>query len=130
MIVDTTFVIDLLRGDRSARDLLASLEKGSAALRVPTPVLAELTEAWALSRAPAHDFDRALEILRAQPVVAPAAAHAQRAGRVLADASRRGEPMEVFDAQIAAVALVEDEALVTRDVRAFAGVEGLRLVTY
>ncbi len=130
MIVDTTFVIDLLRGDRPALDLLAELERGSSALRVPSVVFQELTDAWARSRVPARDFDRVMEILAAQDVVVAAPAHARRAGRLAADLARDGEPIDPLAAQVAGACLVEDEALVTRDVRTYGRVPGLRIVQY
>src|SRR5260221_90379 len=58
------------------------------------------------------------------------AAHAILAARLLADAARSGAPLDPFDAMVAAMAVSEDETLLTRNARELAGVAELRIRTY
>lgn len=130
MIADTTFLVDLVRGDPGARALLAAVDGGSEALRVPAPVVAKFWEAVERSRTPPHDLERARETLLAAPGIDLTAAHALRAGRILGALARDGIEMDPYDAMVAAVALELEETLVTRNVREYERVRGLRLRPY
>lgn len=130
MIADTTFLVDLARGDPGARAALAAIEGGSEALRVPAPALAKLWEAVARSRRPPRSEADLREFLASVPAAPFEAAHAFVAGRILGDAAAAGVPLDPFDAMVAAIALVEEEPLLTRNAREFEAVRELRVRTY
>ncbi|HVL48675.1 MAG TPA: PIN domain-containing protein [Candidatus Thermoplasmatota archaeon] len=129
MILDASFLVDLLRGDPGARAALAELEKGSEAVRIPAPALAKLAEAMARSRNPPREAARLEALLLAAGGVALTGAHALRAGRLVGEAARDGLAMDPLDAMTAAIALEEGETLVTR-AREYERVEGLRVRGY
>lgn len=130
MILDITFLVDLVRGDPGARAFLEASEKGSEAVHVPAPTIMRFWEAVERSRHAPRDLDRVRAVLDAAPTVALTPQDAERAGRLLGTRSREGGAMDPFDAMVAAVALGLDQALVTRNVREFEGVPGLRLLAY
>jgi tRNA(fMet)-specific endonuclease VapC len=130
VILDAGFLVDLLRGDPGARAALEELERGSEALRVPAGALARVAEAMARSRHPPREAERLRALLSEAPSVAFDAEQALRVGRLLADAERAGEPLDVFEAMVAAAALERDETLLTRNVREFGRVPELRLRAY
>jgi predicted nucleic acid-binding protein len=114
-LLDTTFVIDHLRGDPVAVARLAGIvENGDE------PYVCDVVacEAWA----GAHDDTdpdlvallRYVEFVRAGPQ------QARRAGRWRANARRRGSTLSAADALIAASAEALDAAVLTRNVRDFA----------
>ena len=113
-VVDTTFVIDHLRGDPSALERFdSSLERGDE-LAINEVVACE---AWA--GAPLEG-DPALErLLRAMEFVQPGPDGAARAGRWRQDAHRRGHVLSLADALIAAAA-DPNASVLTRNVRDFA----------
>lgn len=124
-LLSTGFLVDLMRRDAPALELLRRLERGSAALRVPAVVYADLWEAAARSRSPPRDLDRVEALLRGYASVALEPRHAMRAGRLAAR-----HDLSLRQALPAAVAIEEREELVARDVRAYAEIGDLRLVTY
>lgn len=130
MMVDAAFLVDVVRGDPAARALLEESERGAEAVRVPAPAVAKLWEALSRSRHPPRDVDRVRAILLAQPSLAFTPKHAIRAGRILADEAGQLAPLDPLDAMTVAMAVEEDEALVSRNARDLARVEGLRLRTY
>lgn len=130
MILDITFLVDLVRGDPGARAFLEAAEKGSEALHVPAPTLMRLWEGVERSRHAPRDLERLRAVLAAAPTVPLTPEDAERAGRMLGARAREGDAMDPFDAMVAAVALGLDQALVTRNVREFESVPGLRLVAY
>ncbi|MGQ0535406.1 MAG: PIN domain-containing protein, partial [Methanobacteriota archaeon] len=120
MIVDTSFLIDLLRGDTPALNLLERLEESSEALRVPAPCLFELWEGIERSRHPPREAERVNAILQGFPIVGLEARHATRAGKLSGAMIRKGLRPDPLDVLIAGVALEEGERVVTRDERDFA----------
>lgn len=130
MILDATFLIDLARGDPGARAFLEEAERGSEALRVAPSALAKLAEGVERARVRPREMVRIRELLVAGIEASFTGEHAWRAGELLARAERDGVPLDPFDAMTAAIALKEDEALVTRNARDYERIPELRLRTY
>jgi len=130
VMVDTTFLIDLARGDPGARAAAERAETGAEALLVPAPALARFWEAVERSRRAPRDVANLRAFVLAQPGVPFNAEHALAAARFLADAAAAGAAMDPFDAMVAAVAWVEDETLLTRSARDFERIRDLRVQTY
>jgi len=130
MIVDTTFLVDLARGDPGARAAAEAADQGSDAVRVPAPALARFWEGVERARRPVRDAAALRDFLLSLPTVDLTARHGVEAARLLARASAEGAPLEPFDAMVAAIALVEDETLLTRNQRDFGPVAGLRMRAY
>jgi predicted nucleic acid-binding protein len=115
VLLDTTFVIDHLRGQRDAVERLRGLVEAGDPLYVNEVVV---SEAWAGARDPE---DRALTaLLRFLEFVQPGPDIARLAGRWRADARVRGHTLAATDALIAAAAVSLDVAVLTRNVRDFA----------
>ena len=114
-LIDTTFLIDHLRGDHAARERMARLAEVGDELFVNEVVVAE---AWAGAHGGA---DPDLELfLRSLEFVQPAPDAAQAAGRWRAGAHARGWTLSMTDALIAAAADSLDATLLTRNLRDFA----------
>mgnify|MGYP003948218135 CR=1 FL=1 len=114
-LLDTTFIVDCLRGQTAAVERLREIaEVGDVAL-VNDVVSAE---AWA--GAPSDD-DRALRtLLEFLEYVAAGPAHAQAAGRWRAHSRSRGNDIGIADALIAACADDSRATVLTRNTRDFA----------
>lgn len=130
MILDTTFLIDVIRGHPAANRLLLELEQGSEPLRIPTVVAFELWAGAARSRRPAEEERTVALALSAHPSLHLTEEHTRQAGAVSASLQDRGDPIGDADVLLAGTALAEGEALVTRNKRHFERVPGLRLRTY
>ena len=124
-LLATGFLVDLLRRDPPALDLLRRLERGSHALRIPAVAWADLWEAAGRSRHPPRDLDRLQTLIAGYASVDLTPAHARLAGALAAT-----HDLSLRDALVAAVAVEERDDLVVRDVRTFADIPDLRLVTY
>jgi predicted nucleic acid-binding protein len=114
-ILDTTFLVDHLRGDRDTHDRMARLVELGDEPFVTDVIVAE---AWS----GAHDDDDPdLEaLLRFIEFVQPGPIQAKRAGRFRAEARRRGWTLSTADALIAASAESLDATILTRNLRDFA----------
>jgi predicted nucleic acid-binding protein len=123
-LIDTTFVIDHIRGDSGARQRMARAAEVGDELFVNEVVVAE---AWAGAH---HDDDPDLEaLLRFLEFVQPGPDIARAAGRWRAHARSRGWTLSMTDALIAAAADSLDAVLLTRNLRDFA-LTPVRVETY
>jgi predicted nucleic acid-binding protein len=128
--MDTTFLLDVMRGRERAVDLLDKLEDEDETIALSTITLAEFFRGLATVDLPAAEKRRVSDVVRGRPVLPLDAAAAERAGQLDAELWARGEPLDPEDAVIAGIALSRDEVLVTRRAREFGRVDGLRLRTY
>jgi predicted nucleic acid-binding protein len=114
-LLDTTFIVDYLRGTPAAVERLREIaERGDLAL-VNDVVSAE---AWA--GAPSDD-DRALSaLLQLLEFIAAGPDHARVAGRWRAHSRASGRDIGIADALIAACAANSRATVLTRNVRDFA----------
>ncbi len=123
-ILDTSFVIDHLRGDAIAVARFAALvESGDE------PFICDVVACEAWSGAHEDDDRDLVALLRFVEFVQAGPDQARRAGRWRADALRKGWTLSAPDALIAASAEAVDAAILTRNVRDFALTQA-RVETY
>lgn len=130
MIQDTSFIIDLLRGVGDAGTLLDTIEQESRPQKVSSVTVLELYEGVARSETPNEKQERILGVLESKFVVAADDAVMRKAGKLSGELITRGEQIEREDCIIAATALLNDEAVVTRNAKPFARIETLDVRTY
>lgn len=114
-LIDTTFVIDHLRGDEAATDRLGRMLASGDEVFINDVVACE---AW--FGALADDDPRLKTLLDTFEFVQAGPDSARLAGRWRASARRRGWALSLSDALIAAAAAAVDGAILTRNVRDFA----------
>ncbi len=116
-LLDTTFLVDIERGDAAARAMLATLATDGAALWVPTTVVAE----FLAGRAAKQD---ALDQIRGAVSVVPFTDEdALEAARFAAEAFKAGRFPGWADAFVAGQARRLKVPVVTRNVQHFEGIE-------
>lgn len=122
-VLDTSFVIDHLRGDEAAQRRFARIfDEGDQ------PIINEVVACEAWSGAPATGDPALTALMRVVEFVQPGPASAERAGEWRHGARARGSTLSLADALIAAAA--DDDAIVlTRNVRDFA-LTPVRIETY
>ncbi len=130
VVLDTTFLIDLMRGRERAVNMLDKLEEEGAPLSIASITLFEFYRGLATLDLPAAEKKRIARIIRGRAIHPLDPAAAERAGGIDAALWDAGEPIDPEDACIAGIALSRDEELVTRRGRQFGRVEGLRMRTY
>ncbi|MFI5414508.1 MAG: PIN domain-containing protein [Candidatus Lutacidiplasmatales archaeon] len=125
--LDSTFLIDLLRGVPAAVVRLEQLEKHREPRCVTPPAATEVMVGahgfGGSSLRAAEDLVQSLQWLEFDWE------SCRLAGRIEADLIARGEPMSASDLFNAAVSLRHGQRLLTRD-RGFARVPGLKVETY
>ncbi len=115
MLLDTSFLIDLLEGRSSASAMAAEIDRLDETPHIPSPVLFELWEGAEGSVQPATERARLEELLESYEVAPFDGEAAKAAGELQAELSRKGRPLGTIDVLVAGLALARDETLVTGD---------------
>lgn len=115
MILDASFLVDLLAGETAAVAKLDEIR--DRRLLVPTLVYTEVAVGIDETTAAGQTFEHVMESVTLVPYDAEAA---RRAVGIQRQLYRDGEPIGAVDAMIAGVAIARDERIVTRNVDEFA----------
>lgn len=128
MIFDTTFVIDILKGDSAAIAYLESLEKTSES-RIVTAVT--IHELWrGLGSINRKEQENILGILQALPVLPLDFESAKISGGIDRKLSDEGISIDPEDAMIAGIAIKHNQKLLTRNIKHFSRIRDLKVETY
>lgn len=115
LVIDSTFLIDHLRGLPAATDRLADIfENGD------DPIVTEVIVCEVRAGLHPEDERHLAALLEPMEFVQPDPATAMRAGRWRAELRARGRTLSLADALIAAAAASMDASVLTRNVRDFA----------
>ena len=132
--LDTAYVIDLLREHARGRPgpALAWIEAADEhdTLALSVHAACELRAGAELARQPVREHEALDDLLNALLIVHPDDRFAAQYGRTLAAVHRMGTTIATMDLLIATAALLDDAPVVTRNVRDFSKVPGLRLIRY
>lgn len=132
--LDSSFLIDLLREQVRERpgpafECIESLDPAEL-LGISVHVACELRAGAELARRPLAEHEALDHLLSGLQVVYPDQRFAGAYARLFAATSHRGSRMASMDLLIATAATLDDAALVTRNLKHFARVPGLRLLDY
>ncbi len=122
--MDTDFLVAVLRGDRSAIPTIEELDREK--IRFTTAI-----NAFELYAGAYYTGEKAVEearnLLSKFHIINFDTTCAEKAGEIFATLKKRGTPLDVRDVMIAAVASTYDLTLITRNVKHFSRIEGLKV---
>lgn len=130
MILDTSFVIDLMAGDKAAIEKLKEIISKGEPQIVTAPTIFELYSGLAQSSKRELEKKKILSALSRVAIWHLDASAAERGGEIDGALIKAGEQIEPVDSMIAGIALVKGEKVLTRNVKHFSKVAGLNLETY
>jgi len=125
--LETTFLIDILKGDPGVKDIMNSLERNI--LLPASPSVMELWSGALLADLPEKEKEKIGSLLESLAVLPLDEAAAKGAGEIEVSLLKKGEMIDVEDVMIAAIAITNGEKLVSRDPH-YARVKNLRLEKY
>ncbi len=132
--LDCAYLVDLhretIRGrPGGALEFIEGLDANET-LAVSVHVVAELLAGVELSKRPLQESEEVDQLLSGLLIVYPDARFAPAYGRLRAAMQRSGHPIQVMDLLIATAAIIDDAPLVTRNLKDFSRVPGLRVLGY
>lgn len=119
MLLDTSFLIDLMNGDRHAVEKAEQLEVDLVQQRLSSMSLFELFYGIARASDSETERERVENILASKPIHPADTAVMRKAGRLSGELQNAGTPVDDGDVIIAATAAIVEEPVLTRNVRDF-----------
>jgi predicted nucleic acid-binding protein len=130
MIADTSFIIDVMANDPAAVKKAQQLEEAGTSILVGTPTLFELFAGVALSRKPIEEKSKITTILSSLAQLSLDSPSASAGGLIHGERAKARQAIDPEDAMIAGIARVSQDKVLTRNLKHFAGIEGVAIESY
>ncbi|MBI2576282.1 PIN domain-containing protein [Candidatus Woesearchaeota archaeon] len=130
MILETTFLIDLLRGRQEAVSKMKELEGSHLPLFIATPSIVELWSGIVRFNRPQSEKIKILQTISEQLILDLTKEAAVEAGKIDGTLVKTGKEIEPEDSMIAGIAITNHEAVLTRNTEHFRRVMGLTTERY
>jgi predicted nucleic acid-binding protein len=115
MILDTSFIIDIMAGRSEALDKLEELENSSKPISTTTISLFELWSGIELSDKPEEEKDKVKNVLASLNIYSFEEKSAKISGKIQGKMSEEGFEVAPEDSKIAGIAIRNSERVITRD---------------
>jgi len=115
MILETSFIVDLLSGDLRAVRKARDLDSRGEVVRLPAPALFELWEGVERSARPEVEARKVRQFAAAYEILPFTEEDAVEAGRLSGRLVKAGKTPGTVDVQLAGMAKARGEALLTAD---------------
>lgn len=130
MIGDTSFFIDLMRSDPGAIEAALFHEKKGKPVCLTTVTVFELRVGVSMGQREEAEKAQMYSILEGLPVYPLDMQASIEGGRIYSVKSKQGMNMDIEDAMIAGIAKVRNEGILTRYVKLFSGIDGVKVQSY
>lgn len=130
MIADTSFLIDVMRGDTGAIAKAEELDKGGIPIYLTPITVFELYVGIGLSMKSSKEKEAVHSVISSMSVLPLEFDSASQGGLILATRKRSGITIEPEDAMIAGIVRLYRETILTRNTDHFSGIEGIRTEGY
>ena len=119
MILDSSFLIDLMNGDDAAVDAARDIERSNVSQKVPAQVVYELYVGVGYSENAFREVENIRSVLESRPIIDFTEDVAKQAGRIDGQLRREGSRIGQGDIKIAATAIRHDEPVITGNPKDF-----------
>ena len=130
MIVDTSFLIDIMRKEPAAVAALDRLLRSGEPIVAAAPTIFELYSGISRSKRPQEEKEKVLNALSGLIMWPLDAEAAERGGRVDGELISSGAKIDPIDSMIAGIALSRNSPIISRNARHFSLVKGLKVEKY
>ena len=130
MIADTSFLIDIMKSDKEAIKKAEEIEKKGSTIAVTSISIFELFVGVSLSIKQDRERNKINTILKGLPIISFNEDSAIEAGKIFAQRKKDGSTIEPEDSMIAGICSRRNEILITRNIKHFNDIEGLRIESY
>ena len=129
MILETSFVVDFLKGDEDAVSKMQSLIDEDVPYEITTPTIFELWGGLVNLEKPEKELQRITSLLEGIIIFPLDEESAKIAGNVDGQLVKRGLKIDTEDSMIAGIAIKNNKKVLTRD-KHFDRIEGLKVLDY
>ena len=130
MILDTSFLIDIMNGNQAALSKVDEIESDGIEQVVPAMTLQELYIGVGASELPAEERRKIESVIETRPIIPTSEEIARKAGKIDGQLRKDGRPINIGDASIGVTGIVLDQPVVTGDSDHFGRIPDLDVETY
>ncbi len=130
MILDTSFIIDVMKKNEKAMEKLKEIISAGDTQIITAPTIFELYSGVLQSDKPDEEKHRILYTLSHMVSWHLDPSGAERGGEINGKLIKAGEQIDAIDCMIAGIALTCGEKILTRNVKHFSRILGLKVETY
>ena len=130
MILDTDFVIDLMKKEENAVAKQQKLDEDHEVLMVTAPTIFELWTGVALLEKQDSEKSKLLSAIGNLDTLPFNQKTAEKAGEIHGSLIKAGQEIDAVDCMIASISLLENEPLLTRNAKHFTRIRGLKVEVY
>jgi len=130
MILDTTFLIDLLQNQVEATEKLKLLQAKNIPISITTPSIVEIWTGLHYTKKTETEKKKILDVLESQIVHNLDKESAEKAGEINGSLIKKGEQIEIIDSMIAGIASKNNEPVLTRNIKHFGKIKEIKVETY
>ena len=132
--LDTTFLIDVIKGRKEAAAIENELIESEDVISVAVPSIIELFRGLYLEANLKHinesEITKIDSLLSTFGILELGKESAARAGKLEAELMNKGDKVDIEDIMIAAICIENDEVLITKNKKHFERIEGLEIKSY
>ena len=129
MILDTTFVLDLLKGRPNAISKLQSLIDENESYGISTPTIFEIWSGLVSLGKTEKERYKVLSLIKEQIIYVLDKESAEEAGKIDGELVKQGLTIDPEDSMIAGIAITNNQKVLTRD-KHFSRIDPLKIVGY
>ena len=129
-LLDTTFLIDLMRGKQEAVEKLKQMESEMTPIFVSTPTIFELWTGIMATKKPDKEKQKVIEVISSVNNLELDLESAKTAGEINGILIKKGEMIDPEDCMIAGIAQTNNESILTRNTIHFGRIKGIKIETY
>ncbi len=129
MILDTSFIVDLLRGNAAATTKIVEIEKNSEPIATTTISVFEIWQGLS-KKSGETQLEKILEMFNAINIISFDFDSAIEAGNIQRKFAAAGQKIDPEDAMIAGIAKTQRQKVLTRNQKHFRIISGLEIETY
>ena len=130
MIADTSFLIDIMKSDKEAIKKAEEIENKGSTIAVTSISIFELFVGVTLSIKQDRERNKINRILKGLSIISFDEDSAIEAGKIFAQKRKNGMLIDPEDSMIAGICSKRNEILITRNIKHFNDIEGLRIESY
>ncbi len=128
--LETTFIIDLLRGRENIRKIKDGIDKGSDSISIASPTIIEIKKGLILTNASEEEKDKAEKLINSLIVLNLDKDSASLSGEIEAGLIKKGDIIDLEDIMISGICIINNEKLITRNKKHFERIKNLEIETY
>ncbi|MEK6878359.1 MAG: PIN domain-containing protein [Nanoarchaeota archaeon] len=128
--LETSFIVDLLRGDNEIKLIAQNFDKIHKEIFITTPSIAEIVKGAYLSAGLDKEMKKIYELISSFIILNLDKESAILAGKIEAELTKKGEIIDIEDIMIGAIAVKNNETLITRNIKHFEKISELKVERY